>query len=177
MGLLARTNPLATRESVIRHAKIFGVLTVVVYCGICVWYPAWREFWWLKLPVAVVFGAGLGALMEWQLNDNPDIYEVVHRVQKDFSIEIPEAEWKGIETVGDLLQCVLRASDAKTGGQSFASAAAKEALFEWIRTTLVNCLGVDPDEVEEQSRFGADLGVVTWSDVNLEKGEEEPAAT
>lgn len=107
MRFLAKTNPMATHESVIRHAKIFGVVTVVAYCGICIWYPGWREFWWLKLPAAVAFGAALGALMEWQLNDGLEFMFVIEEVEDEFKIEIPQADWAEIVTIGDLLNsCV-----------------------------------------------------------------------
>ena len=56
VGLLDKINPVATRESVIRHAKIFGVLTALGYALVCIWQPAWRDMWWLKLPVATAFG-------------------------------------------------------------------------------------------------------------------------
>jgi hypothetical protein len=71
MGLLDKTNPNATRQSVIRHALIFGAMMAVAFPIACIWLPWFREFWPVLLPMFVLAFAGIGALMEWQLNDEP----------------------------------------------------------------------------------------------------------
>lgn len=96
MGLLDKTNPSATRESVMLHAKIFGVLAAVCYGISMIWWPALREGWWIWLPLVSAIGAALGALMEWQLNDALDINLVVDDVEDEFGIKIPENERKTI---------------------------------------------------------------------------------
>src|SRR3954471_12856143 len=102
MSLLAKTNPTATRESVIWNAKLWGTIVVVAYGAICILNPGWRELWWLKLPGAATFGAAMGALMEWQLDDGVEIYWVVLEVEEEFGIKIPNADWVEIETIDDL---------------------------------------------------------------------------
>jgi hypothetical protein len=72
MGLLDKTNPHATRKSVIRQAIIFSILTAVAYPIACVWMPLLRAAWPVFYPVAILLGAGIGALMEWQLDDSLD---------------------------------------------------------------------------------------------------------
>ncbi len=70
MGLLDRTNPRATRESVIRWA-IGGAIGTPVYVVLRLPHLPHR-FWPLILIAAAVLGAGLGALMEWQLDDSEE---------------------------------------------------------------------------------------------------------
>ncbi len=64
---LGKTNPRATRQSVIRWAAIGavgGVLFDLYYCyHVAHWLPL------LALPVAVIFGAFVGGLVEWQMDD------------------------------------------------------------------------------------------------------------
>jgi hypothetical protein len=72
MGLLDRGNPNATGRSVAIHAGIWLIIAIVVCLFASIWSPLLREGWWLFLPAAAVFGAGIGALMEWQLDDGPD---------------------------------------------------------------------------------------------------------
>jgi hypothetical protein len=67
MGLLAKTNRTATRESVIRWAT-----------GGAIFAPVWT-FLLLRLTLIphiliamAVVGAGIGALVEWQLDDGEE---------------------------------------------------------------------------------------------------------
>lgn len=69
MGLLDKTNPNATRDSVVRHAKIWAAVMAVAYPIACIWNPPLRNLWPVGLPLAILYGAGIGALMEWQLDD------------------------------------------------------------------------------------------------------------
>jgi len=69
MGLLDKTNPNATRDSVVRHAKIWAAVMAVAYPVACIWEPWLRDVWPIGYPLAVAFGAAIGALMEWQLDD------------------------------------------------------------------------------------------------------------
>lgn len=67
MGLLDKTNPRATRRSVIRHA-IIGAVTVPAFF-LVLGKPAVREHWRVLLPVLMICGAGIAALIEWQVDD------------------------------------------------------------------------------------------------------------
>jgi hypothetical protein len=75
MGLLARTNPHATRASVIGQALAWGAIGAVLCLTALYWKPSLRPFWPLLVPVSMVLGAALGGLMEWQLDDGPDTLE------------------------------------------------------------------------------------------------------
>lgn len=72
MTLLDKTNPRATRRSVIHQSILWGAVTPALYLAACFWRPYLRPFWPVLLPVCAAFGAGIGALMEWQLDDGPD---------------------------------------------------------------------------------------------------------
>jgi hypothetical protein len=71
MGLLDKTNPNATRASVIRSAiigAVFGpILGLILYR-----HPHIRPLWAVLLPLLSVLGAGIGALEEWQCDDGGD---------------------------------------------------------------------------------------------------------
>jgi hypothetical protein len=69
MPLLDRTKPNATRESVIRHAVIWAVVSAVAYPIAAHWRPWLWEIWPVGLPLAILGGAALGALMQGQLDD------------------------------------------------------------------------------------------------------------
>jgi hypothetical protein len=105
MGLLEKTNPTATRESVIRNAFIWGAIcTVVCFAYFGLWQPHFSG-WPFFLPIAGLFGAAIGALMEWQLGDGVEIYYVVREVEDEFAIKIPG--WEKIDTVDDLYRGTL----------------------------------------------------------------------
>ena len=70
MGLLDKTNPTATRQSLIRHAVIGAVLAPVLF--LAVGKPAVREHWLALLPVFAILGAAVAAILEWQLDDCHD---------------------------------------------------------------------------------------------------------
>lgn len=70
MGLLAKTNPRATRGSVLRHALTWGVATPLFFLALG--KPFIRELWWIFVPVFAILGAGVGALAEWQIDEGPD---------------------------------------------------------------------------------------------------------
>lgn len=73
MGILSRGNPLATPRSVIRHALGWAMASLLAYLSASVlWNPLREASWrgWLLLLLAVlVFGGGLGGLIEWQIDD------------------------------------------------------------------------------------------------------------
>jgi hypothetical protein len=70
MGLLDKTNPRATRQSVVRDA-IIGAVVVPAFL-FAIGKPAIRPHWPVLLPVFAILGAGVAALYEWQVDDGPD---------------------------------------------------------------------------------------------------------
>jgi hypothetical protein len=70
MGLLDKTNPRATRRSVIRHSILGAVVVPAFFFALG--KPAIRAHWAAFLPVFAVLGAGVFALVEWQVDDGPD---------------------------------------------------------------------------------------------------------
>jgi hypothetical protein len=70
MGLLDKTNPRATRRSVILHA-ILGAVVVPDFF-LALGKPEFRAHWAVFLPVFAVLGAGIAALAGGQVYDGPD---------------------------------------------------------------------------------------------------------
>jgi hypothetical protein len=70
MGLLDKTNPRATRRSVIRHSILGAVVIPAFFFALG--KPAIRAHWAAFLPVFAVLGALVFALVEWQVDDGPD---------------------------------------------------------------------------------------------------------
>lgn len=69
MSLLKKTNPKATRRSVIRWAAV-GAVVGCVLCAMLLRnnsVPGWA--WCVALPVASLFMAACFALAEWQLGE------------------------------------------------------------------------------------------------------------
>ena len=67
MGLMDKTNPNATRRSVLRESLISAITTPLVVFVIS--KPAFRRHWRVTLPITILIGAGIGALWEWQVDD------------------------------------------------------------------------------------------------------------
>ncbi len=73
MGLLDKTNPAATRESVIRWAIGGGIAAPVLVRLILFQRPPIPQtFLPVVLMTAALAGAGFGALMEWQFDDGEE---------------------------------------------------------------------------------------------------------
>jgi hypothetical protein len=70
MGLLDKTNPSATRRSVICHAILGAVVVPAFFFALG--KPQFRAHWAVFLPVFAVLGAGVAALYEWQVNKGPN---------------------------------------------------------------------------------------------------------
>jgi hypothetical protein len=69
MGLLEKTNPTATRGSVIRWAIGWSIVAPILISLQLRLTPLPLRYWLPVLIVAAVVGAGIGALIEWQLDD------------------------------------------------------------------------------------------------------------
>jgi hypothetical protein len=160
MGLLSKANPLATPESVWRHAKIFGVLGGVGFGLFCLWRPAVREFWLIGVPLAAVFGGAIGALIEWQVFDELDILDIVAEIEAEFRIKIPESEWQRFETVDDLFRCVLDHLGSRDAPDSCTTIGPD--VWVRFRRMFVRGMGYNADEVLDSSRLCEDLGILTY---------------
>ena len=68
MGLLDRTNPRATRRSVIRRAILGAFVTPTFF--IALGKPEIRAHWAVFIPLFSVLGLGIYALCEWQVDDS-----------------------------------------------------------------------------------------------------------
>jgi hypothetical protein len=158
MGLLDKTNPCATRESVIRHALIFGSLVAAGYPIACIWSEVLRDNWFL-FPVAVVFGALMGALMEWQIDDGLEIYWVVKEAEEEFNVTIADAIVDKIESVGDLFNAVLTELRANQPKLFEDDPEYSDEIWEKLKALLVHQLGLKPEQVVKAARFYQDLGL------------------
>jgi hypothetical protein len=69
MGLLDKTNPAATRRSVLRHALIGSIITPLFF--LVLGKPALREHAAVFFPLFSLLGAGVAALYEWQVAEEP----------------------------------------------------------------------------------------------------------
>ena len=65
MGLLDKTNPKATWQSVILWA-VYGALAVPAFFFL-LGKPAIREHWPITLPLFAILGASVSAIYEWQV--------------------------------------------------------------------------------------------------------------
>ena len=157
MGLLAKTNPTATRQSVIQQAIIWGAISAVVCAGYFLWTQSAPLFWPIILLVVAILGAGLGALMEWQLDDGVEIYWIVLEAEDVFSVKIPQ--WEDIETVGDLYQAVVVSLRAQLPNESDAQTLSDDEVWNRLKAMLVHQLKIKPEQVVESARFYGDLGL------------------
>ena len=85
--------------------------------------------------------------MEWQLDDNVNIHDVVVEVEREFGINISESECLEIQTVGDLLNCVVKHTKSAGPDLKGDRIVQESEMWERLRKLLVKELGVDPDEV------------------------------
>jgi acyl carrier protein len=152
MGLFAKTNPTATRESVKRQAVIWGAISVVATFAYCLWKLPTFDAWPMLLPLAGLLGAALGALMEWQLDDGIEIYWVVREVEDEFSIKI--ADWEAIDTVDDLYRFTLASLHEKV-----SVAVDTEAVWQRLKALLAQQLGLKPEQITPAARFYIDLKI------------------
>jgi hypothetical protein len=82
MGLLEKTNPTATRGSVIRWAIGGAIAASIVILLQLRLTPLPLRYWLPVLIVAAVIGAGIGSLIEWQLDggDEEEVEKVSERI-------------------------------------------------------------------------------------------------
>lgn len=69
MEYFTRGNSKATPRSVLLHAIGFGGGALLIYLVAMIWVPFLQRAAWPVLPITVILSAGIGALMEWQLDD------------------------------------------------------------------------------------------------------------
>lgn len=157
MGLLTKTNPAATRDSVIRHALIFGVIAAVIAPFVIAGNPAMKESWPILYPLAVLAGAALGGLLEWQPLDDVDVDEVVRDAEEEFDVSIPVEELPSIESVGNLFDVVLASLRSQHPERFTSDGKYPDAVWDRLKE-LISCqLGVDADEVVPNARFNYEL--------------------
>ncbi len=154
MGLLTKTNPAATRASVIRHAMIWAVITTTAYLGYCLWSQSAIESWLPLTPLIALFGAAIGGLMEWQLDDGMELYQVVLKVEDEFGVKIPN--WEAIETVGDLYRSILIALRLSSAEDRLTRVDEQQI---WIRLQglLARELHLPSQSIVPSARFYLDL--------------------
>lgn len=150
MGLLDKTNPQATRESVIRQALLFGTGSVVALLLYFAWSAPQDPYWPLYLLLAGISGAFAGGLMEWQVADGLNLCEVLLEVEEEFAVELPKEN--DCDTVGDLYEMTLAAQRKKPGIM-----VDEQETWNRLKTLLVEQLGVNPEQVVAAARFYIDI--------------------
>lgn len=149
MGLLDKTNPYATRESVRRHAIIGGVIGMTVCMASLLWtMPA--EPNWLLVPGAGILCAAIAALVEWQLDDSIDLYEVLLELDDEFRLELPKDT--ELVTVGDMFQLILATRRLKK-----ECSVDEEDTWDRLKKLLVKQVGIKPEQVTPEARFYIDI--------------------
>ena len=81
-----------------------------------------------------------------------DTVELVIRVEKEFAIDIPNADAAGLVTVGHLHGYIVEALRQPGRIESSAS------VYEQLRDIVCYQLGVKPEDVTPSARFVDDLG-------------------
>jgi hypothetical protein len=152
VGLLDKTNPAATRESLIRNAWIFGGGTFAVGLAMCLWKQPANSGWPFVLALVSLAGAALGALLEWQMDDgiSVELFYVVQEVNDEFGITIPE--WDKIETVDDLHRATLMQLREREG-----AIVDEDDVWRRLKTLLVKQLAFKPEQVVPEAQFYIDL--------------------
>jgi acyl carrier protein len=82
-----------------------------------------------------------------------DTVELVMKVEKDFGIQIPDADAARLVSVGDLHRYVI---DQLHRQSRFDGDAAQ--IYAQLRDLICTQLGVEPDDVIPSARFVDDLG-------------------
>ncbi|TWT90860.1 acyl carrier protein [Pseudobythopirellula maris] len=153
MGLLDKTNPRATPESVRLHAVIGGVLGFVACVAyFLIWGPEYAG-WPLLTPIAALLGAALLALIEWQVDDVLDASEIIREVEVAFGMTLSDSDCENIFVVGDLHRAVLAAVRRQD------EAADEEEVWRRLHAILVRELGIEPERITRSTDFHSDLGV------------------
>lgn len=97
-------------------------------------------------------------MYKFETNENTvglDTIVLIMWAEKQYGIEIPDEEIRGILTVGQFCQCIADRAAAKAG----AHAPCYEAIFEQVANCLVSKNRVSPEQVVEHARFLEDLGL------------------
>jgi hypothetical protein len=71
MGLLTKTNPKATWQTVVRHSVVTSLVGTCMYASILWWNGWWRDLP-IKLSICAMLLLFVGALWEWQVPDNDE---------------------------------------------------------------------------------------------------------
>lgn len=82
-----------------------------------------------------------------------DTVELVMAVEEEFDIEISDADAARLISVGDMQEYVMQTL------QSRGTSTDEHAIWERLRTLIVEQLGVRPDEVKREAEFIRDLRV------------------
>lgn len=150
MGLLDKTNPYATCESVKRHAIISGSIHVVALLLYFIWSPPQDPNTLLLLPLVGIWGAFLGGLMEWQLFDELELYEVMLEIEEEFAIELPKE--RECDTVGELYEMTLAAQREQSTNEID-----DQETWHWLKELLVKQLHIKPEQVVPTAEFYIDI--------------------
>jgi hypothetical protein len=150
LGLLDKANPLATRESVIRQAWIWGTVGIVVGLAYGLWKQPEFSGWPILVPLAGLAGAAIGALMEWQMDDGLELCYVIQEINEEFGIAIPDGD--DFETVDDLFRATLTKLREREG-----AIVDDDDVWRRLKTLLVEQLAFKPEQVVPEARFYIDL--------------------
>ena len=69
VGFLTKCNPRATPRSVVRKAVRYALVAAAAWVVVAAFKPAIRSDWRLTFPALVCSAALVGAVFEWQVDD------------------------------------------------------------------------------------------------------------
>ncbi len=106
-----------------------------------------------------------------------DVVGLVLNVEDEFDVRLPDDEWGGIRTVGDLHRYVLRARGIDAGGRRRVSCL-NPAGFVRIRRVLMAQFGLDRCALRPRTRlrdvFPDENRVLAWEDFRARLGLDVP---
>ena len=163
MGLLDKTNPTATRKTLICWAIGTAVFTVGFVALRIAWVGVPFRYWPVILITAAVFGGCIGFLVEWQLDDGIDLSDITFRLERKLSIKIHRDDWWKMARsndppdirVGQLYDFVR--SHVRPWGLADLDSDA-DVIWLMFQQQIADALGVSLEEVTKDTRFLHDLG-------------------
>ncbi len=80
-----------------------------------------------------------------------DTVELVMKIEKEFSIDVPDPRWERVTTVQDMYDVVWEYAGSKLVD--------KDAMINKINLILVDHVGCEPDEISPEKSLTSDLGL------------------
>jgi len=80
-----------------------------------------------------------------------DTVDLAMRIEREFSIDVPDQKWELVSTVQDMYDIVWEFAGSRL--------VSKAAMIEKINNILVDQIGCEPDEISPEKSLTSDLGL------------------